>query len=72
MKCIKIDWKQKQKNIAFAISFYDKHRINDACMDVIDVLRKKHKLSPLQCALALEALRDSLSDTMTELFHDEG
>lgn len=44
---------------------------SEVCNEVIDLLRKKHGLFPLQCHMVLKSLLDSLEETMQGLFKDE-
>ena len=66
MKPTRIDWKGKTGAIEFRPSWQDKTKLVHAANDTIDLLRKKHKLSPIQCAIILDFLRSSLADTIAE------
>lgn len=50
------------------LTFEHKEQLSQICNEVIDLLRKKHNLSPTQCAFVLDTLRGGLQDTMEELF----
>jgi hypothetical protein len=39
--------------------------------DIIDRLYNYHKLSPLECGMALEFLQKSFDDTMRDLWREE-
>jgi len=45
--------------------------VNELCGEVIDLLRKKHNLTPLQCHLVLKTVLDSLEETMEGLFKED-
>jgi hypothetical protein len=71
MKPFEIEWKDKRKIIKFGVTICDKEKLTRASDDTIDLLRKKHKLSPLECAFVLDCLLESLQDTMGQLFQGE-
>ena len=68
MKPFLISWKDKIKVFAFTLSWQDKEKLSKAADEVIDLLRKKHNLSPLECGVVLENLYESLRDTCAELW----
>lgn len=45
--------------------------VNEICSEIIDLLRKKHELSPLQSHIVLKTVLDSLEETMEGLFKEE-
>ena len=53
------------------IEILRKERIKLATDEVIDLLRKKFELSPLECAYALENLLESLQETLGATFKVE-
>ena len=55
----------------WTLTFKDKERLSQICNEVIDLLRKKHKLNPTQCAFVLDTLHGGLQDTMEELLRVE-
>lgn len=66
MKPLEIDWKDKNIMLKFGLDKFDKKQLGDVCSDVIDLLRKKHKLSPIECAFVLDNLLESLQDTIAQ------
>jgi len=53
------------------IELLNKEKLSEVADEVIDLLRKKHHLSPLECAFVLDNLLESLEETMAQLFHAE-
>lgn len=49
----------------------DKEKFGMVCDEVIDLMRKKWKLSPFQCAYVLEVLEGNLKKTLGQLFEEE-
>jgi len=72
MKPFLISWKDKIKVFAFKLSWQDKEKLSKVANDVIDLLRKQHDLTPLECAVVLDNLYVSLQDTCGELWKEEG
>jgi len=55
----------------WTLTIQDKEKLSEICTEVIDLLRKKHELSPTKCAFVLDTLQKSLEDTMGQLFNTE-
>jgi len=71
MKPFLISWKDKIKVFAFKLSWQDKEKLSKAADATIDLLRKTHDLTPLECAVVLDNLSEGLSDTCGELWETE-
>ena len=63
-----VSWRDKIKVFGFKLSWQDKEKLSKAADEVIDLLRKTHELTPMECAVVLENLTVSLQDTFGELF----
>jgi len=53
------------------IELLNKKKLSKVADEVINLLRKTHHLSPIECAFVLDNLLESLQDTMAQLFNVE-
>ena len=61
----------KPWRLIFPITEEDKEKFSKITDEIIDLLYKKHKLSPIQCGVVLKFLQDSYDDTMSSLWETE-
>ena len=45
-----------------------KEKYAQVCSEVIDLMRKKYGLDPVECSAVLKILQDGLADTIQEMF----